>query len=319
MTQTTMSHELAHFFIYSRNGDTVPIWLHEGLARFEDQSFKNAAGQLDPVSKSFLISAVKNNELVTFSRMHPTFAQFKTPKQGQLAFAEVETMVDYLRRHCGGDAWFKILDLLKQGKNDKAALEQVCGKNFDALWAGWKQELAAQNWKLIPGAEVLKLEFKEQTMKEGGDQAEAEPLLEKDQTTEYIRLGDLLRDRGSFKAAAFEYQKAAALEPYNSRVLNKLGLCQVLAGNFKAALEPLTRLTEIYPQYSTGFLNLGLAYFGLKDDAQAIAAFQRASELNPFNPIAYRKLAEIYERLGDQDKVQEIQDADNIIHKNPGG
>lgn len=316
--QTTLSHELVHFFVYSRNGDTVPIWLHEGLARFEDQSYKNAAGQLDPVSKSLLISALQSNQLLTFSQMHPSFAQFKTPKQGQLAFAEVTTMVGFIRRQCGNDAWFKLLDLLKQGKNDKAALEQVCGQSFDALWAGWKQEIIAQNWKLIPGAEVLKLEFKEQSMKEGAED-ETEPILEKDQTSEYIRLGDLLRDRGFFQAAAYEYQKAVALEPYNSRALNKLGLCQVLAGNFKAALEPLTRLTETYPQYSTGFVNLGLAYSGLQDDARAMAAFERALELNPFNPMPYRKLVELYAQTGNQAKVREMQEAYNIIHQNQGG
>jgi len=314
--QTTMSHELAHFFVYTKSGPDVPVWFQEGLAKFEDQSYKAAAGQLDPVAKSFLTSAVKNNELITFAQMHPTFAQFKTPKQGQLAFAEVETMVDYLRKSCGGDAWFRLLDLMEAGKDDKAAVEEVCGREFGSVWAGWKLDVLARNWQVIPNAVVMKLEFKEQT---GGEDEYEEVPVDKGKAYEYLRLGDLLRDRGFYGPACFEYQKAAALEPYVPMVLNKLGLGRVLAGNFKAALEPLNKVTQTYPGYSTGFVNLGLAYEGLKDDAQAIAAFERASELNPFNPAPYVKLFAIHERRGDQQKLDQVKEAFNIINRRPGG
>jgi len=313
--QTTLSHELAHFFIYSRNGDAVPIWFHEGLAKYEDGSYKGEAGQLDPVAKSFLASAIKNNELITFEQMHPTFAQFKTPKQGQLAFAEVATMVDYMRNQCGSDSWFKMFNLLKTGKNDRAALEQVCGKNFSEVWSGWKKSVAAKNWPIIPGAVVMKLEFKEH---EGMEEA-VEVMAEKGKAYEYTRLGDLLRDRSSYQAASVEYKKALDYEPYSAKILNKLGLARILAGNYKDALEPLLKLTEIYPGYSNGFVNLGWAYFGLKDDDKAVMALNRALVLNPFNPTPYQQLHDIYKKRGDAASAKKMQEALMIINKEPGG
>lgn len=313
--QTTLSHELVHFFVYERNGESVPVWLHEGLAKFEDGSYKNEAGRLDPVSQSLIASAIKNNELITFSQMHPTFAQFKTPKQGQLAFAEVNTMIEYLRHRCGNDAWFKILDLLKSGKGDKTAIEQVCAQNFASVWEGWKNYVSAKNWRIFPGAQVMKMEFKEQSGREEDEEIETG----KGKAYEYVRLGDLLRDRGALSAASFEYQKAAALEPYHPRILNKLGLSRVLAGNYKEALDPLIKVTRIYPDYSTGFINLGLAYFGLKDEANALAAFEQATALNPFNPIPYERMAEIYQKRGDNAKINEMKSAYAIIMKKPGG
>ena len=306
--QTTMSHELSHFFIKTKGGENVPIWLHEGLAKFEEESYKGTPGQLDPVSQSMLVSAIRNNQLVTFAQMHPTFIQFKTPTQGQLAFAEVVTMVDYLKQTCGADAWFKILDRLKNGVDDKIAVEQVCGKSFNRVWAGWEKSVLAKNWTVLPGAEFAKLEFKEQTGNE--NEPEEEPLEEKGKTYESIRLGDLLRTRGSYSAAAFEYQKAWQLQPYSSMVLNKLGLALFKAGNYKAALDPLTRLTSVYPNYSTGFLDLGFAYDGLKDEAKAISTLNQAMALNPFNPLYMRSLQMIYQRRGDAANVNQMQEAD---------
>ena len=296
--QTTISHEQAHFFVYSRNGDTVPIWMHEGLAKYEESSYLGRAGEVDTVPRSFLTSAIRNNELVTFAQMSPTFAQFKTPKEGQLAFAEVETMLGYLRSSCGDNAWFKTLDLLKSGKGDKAALEQVCGRSFDSVWSGWKQYVLAKNWEVIPGAQVMKLEFKEQTGKEEDEEGPAE----KGKGADYMRIGDLLRDRSFFKAASVEYAKAANAEPFNPRILNKLGLAQILANNFSAAVEPLLKLTSIYPTYSTGFVNLGNAYYGLKDDVKAQAAFEHARALK-----------------GDQAQVNELKQSYSIIMKKSGG
>jgi len=313
--QTTLCHELAHFFVYSRNGDTVPIWFHEGLAKYEDGSYKGEAGLMDPVAKSFIASAIKNNELISFEQMHPSFARFKTPKQGQLAFAEVETMVDYMRNSCGSDSWFKMLDLLKSGKNDKVALEQVCGKPFNEVWNGWKKYVTAKNWQVFPGAMVMKLEFKEH---EGMEEA-MEVMAVKGAAYEYTRLGDLLRDRSSYQAASVEYKKALEYEPYNAKIMNKLGLARILAGNYKEALEPLSKLTEIYPGYSTGFVNLGWAYFGLKDDDKAIIALNRALVLNPFNPTPYQQLYDIYQKRGDAASAKKMQDALTIINKKPGG
>jgi Tfp pilus assembly protein PilF len=164
----------------------------------------------------------------------------------------------------------------------------------------------------------MKLEFKEREGQEETEEAE-EASSEKGRAHEYTRLGDLLRDRGAFQAASVEYKKALDYEPYNAKILNKLGLSRVLAGNYKEALVPLERLTQVYPGYSNGFVNLGLAYSGLKDDDRAAIAFARAVELNPFNPLPYQRLAELYRKRGDSADAKIMEESLAIINKKPGG
>jgi len=310
---TTFSHELGHFFIYSFSGEAVPIWLHEGLAKYEELSFRGRAGELSPVPKSLLVSAIRNNELITFAQMSPTFAQFKSPKQGQLAFAEVATMVDYLRQKCGSDSWFKIFDLLKQGKSDKEAARAVCGQDFTALWQDWQKWVLAKGWQVIPGAVVLRMEFKEQE----GKEEEEEFGKEEGKAWEFVRLGDLLRDRQFYQAGVVEYKKALDLEPYNPKIMNKVGFGQILAKDYQAAISVLKKAAEIYPDQSTTFVNLGRAYLSANDDQNAVSSFETALELNPFNPIPYRNLINLYQKAGNQAQAKEMQARLEIIKK-PG-
>jgi len=305
---TTLSHELVHFFIYARNGDTVALWLHEGLAKSMESSYLGKTGELGLISQSFLVSAIKNNELITFEQMSPTFAKFKSPKQGQLAFAEVCTMVEYIKEKCGRHSWIEILDLSRQKKNDKQILEGVCGESFSELWEGWKSWVLSKNWQEIPGAMVLKMEFKEQS----GEVKEDEEI-ETGRAGEYARLGDLLRDRGEYQASAVEYKKALSYDPYHPKLLNKLGLALLLSGDYKSSIETFIKLTKFYPTYSTGFVNLGLAYLSAGEEEKAIWAFEKTLELNPFNPTPYRKLIEIYLKNGKTRPAEKMKEKLEII------
>ena len=313
---TTLSHELVHYFVYSRNGETCPVWLHEGLAKYLESSYQGRMGQLTPVSKSLLVSAVKEQNLITFEEMHPTFAQFKNPAQGELAFAEVSTMVEWMKDNCGEDSWFKILDLLKQGVQDRLALEKVCGEDFSSIWKDWQEWVLAQRWEVLPGVMALKPEFKKPGEKEEEELSPEE--LGSKTAWEYVRLGDLLRDRGNYRSAVVEYEKAVKLEPYHPKILNKLGLARIMAGDFAGAVKVLEKSAWINPSYSSTYVNLGLAYLGLGKEEKAIASFKRASELNPFNPLPYHKLREIYLKKGDEYNAEKMTENLEIIKRKGG-
>ncbi len=312
---TTLSHELVHYFVYSRNGETCPVWLHEGLAKHLERAYQNKSGYLTPVSKSLLVNAIKEQHLITFEQMHPTFAQFEAPGQGELAFAEVSTMVGWLKSGCGNDSWFKILDLLKQGEDDRFALEEICGENFPSIWQDWQKWVLAQGWEVLPGVVALKPEFKKPGEKE--EELSPEELGSRD-AWEYVRLGDLLRDRGNYRSAVVEYEKAVKLEPYHPKILNKLGLARIMAGDFAGAVKVLEKSTWINPGYSSTYVNLGLAYLGLGEEEKAITSFKRASELNPFNPLPYHKLREIYLKQGDEYNAEKMAENLEIIKRKGG-
>jgi tetratricopeptide (TPR) repeat protein len=313
---TTMSHELVHYMIYLRNGPHCPIWLHEGLAKYEEDRWKGEpGGQLDPVSQSLLASAIRQDEFISFDQMYPTFAKFDSPAKGQLAFAEVVTVVDYLAQEEGIPRLFPLLDLLKEGTDDKDALERCAGKDFEEFWKSWKGYVASKDFKEIPGIRVPEMKFRDNTMEEllqpGDDEDDmvGEEEYAENEAWKYVRLGDLLRNRNYLAAAALEYEKAYNLLPYQPRIQNKLAFSLILMGRYHEALKPLSRAKQIYPNYVTTYMNMGRAYSGLGDVRKAAFSFEKALTLNPFDPEPYRHLIKLYEEMG------EVEERDMTVER----
>ena len=65
-------------------------------------------------------------------------------------------------------------------------------------------------------------------------------------------------------------------------------------GNLPVALVLLKRATENDPKNKVAWNNLGLIYFAMRENAQAIAAFQKQIEVNPYDEFAYNNLGRVY-------------------------
>jgi tetratricopeptide (TPR) repeat protein len=66
------------------------------------------------------------------------------------------------------------------------------------------------------------------------------------------------------------------------------------SGNLPVAAALLKRATELDPKSKYAWNNLGLAYFAMREDAQAIAAFQEQLEVNPYDEYAWNNLGRVY-------------------------
>jgi hypothetical protein len=65
--QDTLAHEFTHLVISKMSRDTVPIWIHEGLAKFLESSWRGAPGQgSSPAAMGLLAEALKQNKLIPF-------------------------------------------------------------------------------------------------------------------------------------------------------------------------------------------------------------------------------------------------------------
>ena len=102
----TIAHEfihLRHFQKKSRNN--IPIWFHEGLPNFTRRCGGDPPGEaLGPFSEKLLAEAARDQEFITFDQMHPSMAKLPSQKATALAFAEVFTVVEYLRQTHGVDS-----------------------------------------------------------------------------------------------------------------------------------------------------------------------------------------------------------------------
>ncbi len=96
-------------------------------------------------------------------------------------------------------------------------------------------------------------------------------------------------------------------------------------GDLPLALVLLKRATEIDPKNKFAWNNLGLAYFQMRDDEHAIAAFQKQIEVNPYDEYAWNNLGRVYwnERKYDDavkafNKQLENNPLDKFAHANLG-
>jgi len=91
--------------------------------------------------------------------------------------------------------------------------------------------------------------------------------------------------------------------------LDESGRAAMQNGNFPLAVQLLKRAVEVEPKHKYAWNNLGLAYLALRQNDDAIAAFQKAVEVNPYDEFAFNNLGRVYWQM------RKYDDAANAFHK----
>jgi len=297
----TLSHEYVHYIINRKTRGTVPIWLHEGIAKYEELRWrKEKPGELTPSSQTILAKALKKGSIISFEKMHPSLAKLDSAEQAQLAFAEVSTAVEYIFDKWGRDTLHDLLQNLTKGKTEAqvcvSALKLTC-QEFFTSWRTWAM---GRSFKEIPGLKALPLRFRKGRGSVDAKQAERDELKEvpSDAARKHLRLGDLLRDRNRIDAAIVEYQKATRKGVLSPVAFNKLALAFMLNRDLDSALGPLIRARELFPDFVTTYVHLGQIYLERRDYDRSMENFIFANSLNPFDPRIHASLATIYKEKG---------------------
>ncbi|HEY0838730.1 MAG TPA: hypothetical protein VGD74_00950, partial [Vulgatibacter sp.] len=215
----TVSHELVHLFVTRKTRNRTPIWLHEGIAKFLETSWRGEPGlALQLPSQALLRDAVKAKKLIPFEKMHPSIALLPTAEDAALAFAEVFSAMEFLYGKDRGNL-AAILDGVRDGLSDRDAVGRLFGGSFPRFEAGWKAYLAKRPFpQEAASMEPLHLRFRD-------DSAQVEPKEEKNafrdltglsefrsikdaEARRAAHLGELLRARGRLAAAAAKYEEA---------------------------------------------------------------------------------------------------------------
>lgn len=306
--QDTLSHEYLHLLVNHRTFQQVPIWLHEGLARYNESRYKDGKPQrLRPDTEQLLLQALADGQLITFEEMSPSMALLPTQRHTELAFAEVLTIIDLLYRRVGQPGVNGILDRLARRETGDAreAIAAELGQPFARFERSWKEELRARRAPRPAGqVQLPRIRFRK------GD---TDPLqLELDEVDRKSRdlayLGQLLRGQQRPRAALVEYRKAAAASQGISPVIqNWIAATELELGEPQAALAALAGVSERNPGYSPTYVHEGLALVALKDDAQALLRFEAALAYNPFDQRVRRELQRIYQASSDPRAAREVE------------
>lgn len=155
----TLSHEYVHYLLSRASNNNVPLWLHEGIAKYLEVRWRNGE-PMSPVMETVLASGLKNDYLIALEDMMPSLAKLKSAEDVQLAYAEVATMVQHLVASKGETALKGLVKDLAKEMPFEQALEKQSGLTLSAFQADWKQGMKQRKLRTIPGLTVQKFQFK---------------------------------------------------------------------------------------------------------------------------------------------------------------
>ncbi len=90
----TLVHEYTHLLVSRMSYDNVPVWLQEGIARFEQTRWRRPPEvKLSATEQALLTAALKKGRLISLDEMHPSMAKLPSQEAAALAYAEVFTLV----------------------------------------------------------------------------------------------------------------------------------------------------------------------------------------------------------------------------------
>lgn len=300
----TLTHEYVHYAIMKKTFNRVPIWLHEGIAKYEEKRWLEGVTSKLPVSlESLLAEAIEKDYFITFEQMHPSLAKLKKKEDTALAFAEVFTVIDYLINRGGHTLLADLLDTIKNGKSTEEAILSVTGVPLKEFEKEWLHDLKQKKLRKIHGIQILPTRLKESSAIV--DDVESVAEIEVKEARKYATLGDLLRREGLHSAAVVEYEKAfRKANNISPQIQNKLATAYIMDTQYTKAEEVLKTALEYYPEYTTTYISLGELYQRKGEYNAAVEILSQANHMNPFNPVIHKNLASLYHKLNRREDAE---------------
>lgn len=316
----TLVHEFVHLLVSKASGNTVPIWLHEGLAKYLETRWRGPAGQaLDPAMEAMLVQAAKKKKLISFERMHPSIALLPSQEEAALAFAEVNSAIEYIDKRAGKKGLRTLIEAMRDGASDRDAVAKALGVPFDRFEADWRRSLETRPMpKVAPALE--KLVFKDE--KAVVDQKEREKAWDRGElgtipdndARRHAHLGELFRARDKLAAAAVEYEKAIARAgPTHPALARKYALTKLALGRHEEAEKVVRASLAAFPDEEVNHLVLGRILVASGRAAQAREHLLVANRQDPFDPAIHEALVQVGEATGDEALVKQERDVLRIL------
>ena len=294
----TLAHEYTHLLVSRLAHDAVPVWLQEGLARLEQTRWRRAPElQLSTTEQALLAAALRKGRLITFDEMHPSMAKLPSQEAAALAYAEVYTLVGWMQSKVGYRGIRDSLTAQRDGKSARRAVAEALGMPWTSVEREWRAHLKVGDTRTRAGKPIK--------FAKGGVNSENIGLEQVNvRARKHARLGGMLRARGQNAAAAVEYEKALAggPEPF---VTGKLARTLVELGRFDRAIELATPLVTADDHDAVAAVTLGLARSARRQWREAIAAYEQALGVSPFDPTTRCGLAEAYAQTNDPRAARE--------------
>jgi hypothetical protein len=139
-----LAHELTHVIIGRHTFsciESVPIWLHEGLAM-------KTEGELEEYYAVLLANAIDEDRLQSVRELGEIFSN--DPERASLAYAQSYSLVSFLIDKYGQEKMLSLLDTFRDGTPEDKALINVFGLDRNGLERAWREYIGAAPMKATP-------------------------------------------------------------------------------------------------------------------------------------------------------------------------
>ncbi len=297
----TLAHEYTHLLVSRISHDTVPVWMQEGIARFEQTRWRRPPEVvLTATEQALLTAGLRKGRLITFDEMHPSMAKLPSQEAAALAYAEVYTLIGWIQSKVGFKGLRDTLASQRDGKSAKRAVTEALDLPWPKVEKQWHAHLKVGDGKARAGRGIRFAKGGTDSENVGIDSVSA-------RARKHARLGGMLRARGMLEAAVVEYDKALAAgngspEPF---VAGKLARTLVELGRYDRAIELATPLAAADDHDAVAAVTLGMARSAKQAWPEAIAAYEQALRVSPFDPQTRCGLAEAYAKMKDARATRE--------------
>ncbi|MFW6172515.1 MAG: peptidase MA family metallohydrolase [Elusimicrobiota bacterium] len=301
----TATHEYIHYIVGKvSNLGNFPLWMNEGLAKFLEEIWRKSESSISPVGINYLIQGRKYNKWVELDKMKHGMPNLQTKDDVTLAFAQVQSMIEYMVNRYG---WDRISELIYELGNSKPspAFKKAIGISESELFLKWKDYIKTAELKYTPGAKAPSYAFKNDPVNEINEWVA-------DTAVSDMKLARDFKKEGYMEIALRKYNDALEKDPGNPVVLNRMGKIMAEIDNLKQARESFKEAINSNPSYPPPYINLSSIEFDTKRYDRAENYAKEYIYLSPYNPRAHEILIKIYKiknnkkKLGIEHKIMGI-------------
>jgi len=301
----TAVHEYVHYLITLRTRNLAPVWLQEGLAKLLESRWRSpSTPPLAGPSQRLLHRALADDDLVSLAEMSPSIAMLPSQERAALAYAEVETMLSFLRERRGDTVLSDVLDGVRDGDSAEEAFSGAWRSSFVDFMSAWATATKKATASAKGDGALPTRRFRDGASEDGDSSLFGDVFshLGGGRARQHARLGVLLTLRGHQRAAALQYEKARRVDPKARRdpkLARRLGEIYLVLDDAARALPLLELAAGSSPEDANIAAAEGRARLRVGDREGARVALERALRVNPFIPTIHCDLATI---AGDDDE-----------------
>lgn len=274
--QDTLAHEITHLVLTRGSRDFAPLWVQEGIAKREETRWRPPR-PFDDATNPHQIArgALLDGESVGIDQIGPSIALLPTPRAAAIAYAEVESFMDFWIEHHGRDAFTLLMADLKGMRTRDVDVAMISASGYPLRYwiEEWKRHLRG-----LPAPA-----------------AEAEPLASSGDTVRYVRLGDLCWRQGHFAVADDYFGRAVEAGGQRPAVRQRAAMTALALDQPELAETRLGTLEQVANLHG-GWLGVQGRLLKQKDQTEAAqGAFDLGVAIDPFGQEAacegYNQLA----------------------------